>query len=221
MIEFEQLKLTEEDLNRNAMYAANKKRGETLKKFNNIEEYLKSLQTKVILEYSNDFNIPRIAQLTQKTNQFNLTTKRYTQEEIRRLHHSQDYAVLSIQVTDIYGDNGITGVCIVKLEGESACVDTFLISCRTMGRNVEYAFLNKVVELLRTKGIQMVNALYRKTERNKAAMEFYQKAGFSIVSSNENETFYRLDASAQRDRNEQIETIVKGEPSLWTKNSST
>ncbi|SHH59314.1 HAD-superfamily phosphatase, subfamily IIIC/FkbH-like domain-containing protein [Sporobacter termitidis DSM 10068] len=219
LIEFEYLKLTAEDLSRNVMYTANKKRDEAQKKFSTVEEYLNSLQTKVILEFSNDFTIPRIAQLTQKTNQFNLTTKRYTQEEITRFHQSPDYIVASVQVTDIYGDNGITGVCIVKLEGDSAFIDTFLLSCRIMGRDVEFAFLSKVVELLRAQGVKTVDALYRKTERNQTTADFYMKAGFSVVSANESETSYRLDESAQPGGIEQIETIVKGEIPLWTKNS--
>jgi FkbH-like protein len=184
-----------------------------------VEDYLKSLGMQVFLEPSNDFSIPRIAQLTQKTNQFNLTTKRYTQEDILNFHHSQDHVVLSIRVTDIYGDNGITGVCIVKLGSESALIDTFLMSCRIMGRNIEYAFLSKVVELLRASGFKTITALYRKTEKNKAAMDFYQKAGFTAISENMNETVYRLDGPAKLDRTGQIETIVKGEPPLWTKNS--
>ncbi len=216
LIEFEQLKLTKEDLSRNAMYAANKARAEKQKKFGSVEEYLTSLHTKAILEYSNDFNIPRIAQLTQKTNQFNLTARKYTQDDIRRLHHLQEYIVLSLQVTDIYGDNGITGVCITRLEDENAFIDSFLLSCRILGRKIEFAFLNKVVEHLRARGIKTIDALYIKTEKNKAASDFYPKAGFSAVSADGNQALYRLEDPARLDGVEQIETIVKGEPTIWT-----
>jgi FkbH-like protein len=219
LIEFEQLKLTEEDLNRNAMYAANKYRAENQNKFGSVEEFLTSLGTKVILELSNDFTIPRIAQLTQKTNQFNLTTKRYTQEEIRRFHEAPDYLVLSIQVTDIYGDNGITGVCIVRLEDDSAFIDSFLLSCRILGRRVEYAFLGQVAALLRAKGILTINALYKRTEKNTAASDFYPKAGFAVADAIENDIFYRLEGPPRLDGIEHIETIVKGAPALWTENS--
>jgi len=176
-----------------------------------VEDYLKSLQTKVILECSNEFNIPRIAQLTQKTNQFNMTTKRYTQEEITEFHNSPDYVVMSCQVTDIYGDNGITGVCIVNLNDQCAQIDSFLLSCRVLGRNVEYAFLNLIISILRGKGIQAVTASYRKTDKNKANMDFYSKAGFSLESATENEVEYHLDESMQLFVTDQIETAVKGE----------
>ncbi len=93
-----------------------------------------------------------------------------------RFHQSRDYIVMSIHVTDIYGDNGITGVCIVKLEGASADIDTFLLSCRVMGRNVEYAFLSAVVELLRAKGVKTVNALYRKTDKKQSRHGFLSQS---------------------------------------------
>lgn len=211
MIEFEQMRLTDEDLNRNAMYESNKKRDESQKKFNNVDDYLKSLQTKVILDCSNDFNIPRIAQLTQKTNQFNMTTKRYTLQDITSMHQAADSIVVSCQVTDIYGDNGITGVCIIKLEGDSAFIDTFLLSCRVLGRNVEYALLNEIVSMLRVKGVKNVYAQYKKTEKNKANADFYSKAGFSVYSANDSGTDYVLDESKQLKIIEQIEIINKGD----------
>jgi FkbH-like protein len=210
LVEFEQLRLTGEDLGRNGMYAGNRRRNEARRKFGSAEEFIKSLDIKVILEASNDFTIPRIAQLTQKTNQFNLTTRRYTQEDITALHHSENHLVLSARVTDIYGDNGITGVCIATLEGDEAYIDTFLLSCRVMGRNVEYAFLSKVVDLLRSRGVKTIRARYVRTQRNEATMNFYQNAGFSAVSSDEDGTAYRLDASRSV-RRVDIETVMKGD----------
>ncbi len=218
LVEFERLKLTEEDLNRNAMYTADKERKAAQGKFSTVEDYLDSLQIKIILEASNEFTMPRIAQLTQKSNQFNLTTKRYTQEDIIKFSNSKDYFVASIQVSDIYGDNGITGVCIVKLADESATIDTFLMSCRIMGRNVEYAFLGKVIELLRASGAKTIYASYKKTAKNTMVSEFYSKAGFTVTSADENGTIYQLDEMTRLDRNGKIEIVVKGDTALWTKN---
>jgi predicted enzyme involved in methoxymalonyl-ACP biosynthesis len=127
--------------------------------------------------------------------------------------------VLAIQVTDIYGDNGIAGVCIVRLEGACAFIDTFLLSCRVMGRNVEFAFLKRVLELLRENGVGTVRALYKRTGKNEAAMDFYPKAGFTAVSAGQDETAYRLEAAELPDGIEYIETVMKGETTLWTKNS--
>lgn len=219
LVEFERLRLTAEDIGRNTMYAGNKKRGEAQQKFSSVNEFLKSLCTRVTLAFSNDFTIPRIAQLTQKTNQFNMTTKRYSQQDILTFHRSDDYMVVSIQVTDIYGDNGITGVCIVHIRGDVALIDTFLLSCRVMGRQVEYAFLDKVVELLRARGIKQISALYIKTEKNKATADFYKNAGFTVVSENENGTDYVLNESKQPLKIGLIETVVKGDAAAWTINS--
>lgn len=196
-IEFERLYMTREDLDRNTMYAGNQKRIQAQKKFGNVEDYLKSLKTKVILEFSNDFSIPRIAQMTQKTNQFNMTTRRYTKEDIIRFHNAEDYLVMTCQVTDIYGDNGITGLCIVKLEGRRAEIDTFLLSCRVMGRNVEYDFIRQIIEILREKGVESIHALYKRTQKNQANRKFYEKSGFSILSETEDEVEFRLDLSGE------------------------
>jgi FkbH-like protein len=200
LIGFERLSLTKEDLNRNVMYESNRKRSESQKKFNNVDDYLKSLQTKVIIEFSNEFNIPRIAQLTQKTNQFNMTTIRRTQDDIRRFHASSDYIVLACQVTDIYGDNGITGVCIAKTENECAYIDTFLLSCRVLGRNIEYAFFNAVARILADRGAKKIRALLRKSEKNKFYADFYQKAGLSVLSASGNETEYILEDYRQSEK---------------------
>lgn len=211
IIEFEYIKLTDEDLSRNSMYSNNKERNGAQQKFSNVEDYLKSLKTKVILEYSNEFSIPRIAQLTQKTNQFNMTTKRYTQEDIESFHNSQDYVVISIKVKDIYGDNGLTGVCIVKIDGNCARIDTFLLSCRVLGRNVEFAFLNKIISLLQRKGIDTVYASYLMTEKNKVNENFYLRAGFSTQESNANEFVYYMDGNNLLNNIEYIAVIAEGD----------
>jgi FkbH-like protein len=163
------------------------------------------------LAFSNEFSIPRIAQLTQKTNQFNMTTKRYSLEEIKRFHDSTDNLVVSCQITDIYGDSGITGVCIVEQKAETAWIDTFLLSCRILGRRAEYAFLSEIVSLLRDKGIKTIYAKYLKTEKNREHAGFYQNAGFSVLSETESETEFCLGESGRLVQAEEIEVIVKGE----------
>jgi FkbH-like protein len=140
-----------------------------------------------------------------------MTTKRYSQEEIRQFHNSPDDLVVSCRITDIYGDNGITGVCIVKLKEDSAWIDTFLLSCRVLGRKAEYAFLNEIVSLLRNKGIQTIYAKFIKTEKNRENAEFYKNAGFSMLSENENEMEFCLRGLGQLVQIEEIEVLVKGE----------
>ncbi len=207
LVEFELLSITKEDIKRNSMYLENLKRSEYKSQYKNINEYLESLEIRIILEYANEFNVPRIAQLTQKTNQFNMTTKRYLQADIEEMAKSEQYMIVSCQATDKFGDNGITGVCIVKTEGTYALIDTYLLSCRVLGRNIEYAFIKNIILKLKSKGIEKIFAQFIKTDKNKANEGFYEKAGFSkylltdidrdiaLLKEVKSEAFYCIESS--------------------------
>lgn len=208
IVEFEFLKITDEDIKRNLMYKGNQKRIELRQQFKNIDDYLASLKIKVVIEYANKFSIPRIAQLTQKTNQFNMTTKRYSQTDIENMVKSENYFVLSCQVLDKFGDNGISGVCIIKMEDTCAYFDTFLLSCRVLGRNVEYAYIHKIISLLRGKSIDHIYALFIRTEKNKANEKFYAQAGFTKSLSDEKEIIYSLESINELKNIKYIEMIM-------------
>ncbi len=190
---FESLDFTEEDLKRNDMYMSNKKREEFSLNFNSKEDYLNSLGTKITVEYANEFTIPRISQLTQKTNQFNMTTKRYTEGEIKKLLNNGFYVMCCI-VEDKFGDNGITGVCIASPAGETAYLDTFLLSCRVLGRDVEKAFLFAIADNLFKKGFKKIRADFIKTQRNGQNQNFYLNSGFSIYKKEDNRILFELKA---------------------------
>lgn len=208
IVEFEFLKITDEDIKRNLMYKGNQRRIELRQQFKNIDDYLASLKIKVVIEYANKFSIPRIAQLTQKTNQFNMTTKRYSQTDIENMVKSENYFVLSCQVLDKFGDNGISGVCIIKMENTCAYFDTFLLSCRVLGRNVEYAYIHKIISLLRGKSIDHIYALFIRTEKNKANEKFYAQAGFTKSLSDEKEIIYSLESINELKNIKYIEMIM-------------
>lgn len=208
IVEFEFLKITDEDIKRNLMYKGNQRRIELRQQFKNIDDYLASLKIKVVIEYANKFSIPRIAQLTQKTNQFNMTTKRYSQTDIENMVKSENYFVLSCQVLDKFGDNGISGVCIIKMENTCAYFDTFLLSCRVLGRNVEYAYIHKIISLLRGKSIDHIYALFIRTEKNKANEKFYAQAGFTKSLSDEKEIIYSLESINELKSIKYIEMIM-------------
>lgn len=208
IVEFEFLKITDEDIKRNLMYKGNQRRIELRQQFKNIDDYLASLKIKVVIEYANKFSIPRIAQLTQKTNQFNMTTKRYSQTDIENMVKSENYFVLSCQVLDKFGDNGISGVCIIKMEDTCAYFDTFLLSCRVLGRNVEYAYIHKIISLLRGKSIDHIYALFIRTEKNKANEKFYAQAGFTKSLSDEKEIIYSLESINELKSIKYIEMIM-------------
>lgn len=189
---FETLQLTAEDEKRNSMLEQDRIRIQSKETFKNLEEYLASLETAVTVMPADDFNMPRISQLTLKTNQFNMTTKRYQVSDIKTLLGAGGCEAYCCSVSDKFGDSGITGCCIVRSEDGAARIDTFLLSCRVLGRNVEYSFLAAVLKRLRDRGVGRITAEYRPTAKNRANADFYKKAGFIIVRSDDSATLYEL-----------------------------
>ena len=166
-----------------------------------IENYLESLGLKINLLWNNSVSVSRIAQMTQKTNQFNLTTKRYTESDIVQYIEDSNFEILSISVQDKFGDYGITGTCIINLKDSVAVIDSFLMSCRIIGRNIELAFFDQVVGFLLSKNINLVYANYIKTLKNNQVEFFYEKLGFNIVSLDSNQKKYSLDIEKYKMRN--------------------
>ena len=135
----------------------------------------------------------RIAQLTQKTNQFNLTTKRYTEHEIEQFISDGKTKIYSMFVKDKFGDNGLTGLCIIRIDqnnAENAIIDTLLMSCRVIGRNIEYVFVNYIIQQLQKLSIKTVTADFYPTKKNSQVELFYDKLKFDVVSKSEGGTKY-------------------------------
>ncbi len=154
-------------------------------------DFIKSLDIRIDIIGANEFNTPRIAQMTQKTNQFNLTTHRYTEADINSFIEKGD-DVFCISVSDRFGDNGITGEIIVRKEGETAEIDTLLLSCRILGKEIEKAFVKSVLNILYDGGIRIVKAKYIQTQKNGQVADFYDKIGFTLTSSTDKEKEYEL-----------------------------
>jgi FkbH-like protein len=129
------------------------------------------------VKLNDQLQIPRISELTQKTNQFNLTTKRYTEEEIKNAME-YPFLVYSLSVKDKFGDSGLVGVCIVR--GNS--IDVFLLSCRVLGRNIEFAFIDYIIQDLKKKGYQALIGTYIKSEKNQQVEKFYSDCGFECIN---------------------------------------
>lgn len=170
-------RLTAEDQAKTEQYKANSARSKVSTAFGSIEEYLLSLNTTISIDKADTFNIPRIAQLTQKTNQFNLTTKRYTEPEISDLNNKGNL-VFCASVSDRFGDNGITAVGIVLLNGHAASIDSYLLSCRILGREIESALIRVVLNYLFENGIHTIESKYIPTLKNRQTEAFYDKLGF-------------------------------------------
>ena len=182
MKEFDVVKITEEDVKRNDMYLGQKKRKELENEIGDFKEFLKQMNIEVNIQNADSFSIPRISQLTLKTNQFNLTTRRYQEEEISAFASSKDRIVECAQVSDKFGDNGITGVYIVKKESnEEWIIDTFLLSCRIIGRGIEEAMLSQIIEKAKSLGVKRIKGEFISTSKNKPAENFYNNCGFKKI----------------------------------------
>jgi FkbH-like protein len=183
--DFETYILSEEDLRRGEMYVQQKKRAGLQKSSMDIDEFLKSLEMTVTISKANEFNIPRIAQLTKKTNQFNMTTRRYEEEDIARFSSDPSYLVFCVKVEDKFGDNGITGVSIVKKGHDHWDIDTFLLSCRIIGRKVEETMLTFILENAKNSGVGRITAGFIETKKNAPAKDFYKRSHFMLIEEND------------------------------------
>jgi FkbH-like protein len=182
--DFNVLQRTDEDIKRGQMYAQQRERKELEKSISNLDDFLEQLDIKVKMKNSSEFLIPRISQLTLKTNQFNLTTRRYQEEEIRNFTNDHKFIVGCAQVLDKFGDNGITGVYIINKQDKIWSIDTFLLSCRIMGRGVENGILSQILIDAKHNGVKEIRANFIPTQKNKPAENFLPDFGFKKEGDN-------------------------------------
>lgn len=190
--QFVQLNQSKEDVKKLEQYKQNVSRANAEKKYDDFEGFLQSLNLKLTI-YRNDKEIiPRIAQMTQKTNQFNLTTKRYTELQIEQMTTSSGFDCIAFGVEDKFGDSGITGLCIINYENaKHATIDTLLMSCRILGRKIEYKFLEEILSLAFNK-VDVLDSSYVRTNKNAQVAEFYKSIGFTVEESSESKTTYSM-----------------------------
>jgi FkbH-like protein len=174
---FDLLKVSKEDLQRTRMYLEEKKREELKSAFSSINEYLFDLEMQLTIEPAGKENIERIAQLINKTNQFNLRTRRYTVEQVRGFAQSPRHRVFGASLKDKFGEFGLIGVLMLERKEDCWFIDTFLLSCRAMSRGVEKEFLRRV--LMQLDGPQLICGEYLKTPKNSPVERLYESLGFS------------------------------------------
>jgi FkbH-like protein len=175
---FERLTLSVEDRQRGELYAAQRERADLERSVTSKEDFYRSLCQVAEIAPVNGQTLARVAQLTQKTNQFNLTTRRYTEQQVEQMMTSPEWRVWSLRVTDRYADNGLVGVAIARLLGEVCEIDTFLMSCRVIGRTVETALLARLASDAREHGASLLQGWFLPTKKNAPAKEFYPEHGF-------------------------------------------
>jgi FkbH-like protein len=180
---FEKLSLTSEDRRRGELYQAQSQREEWRQSAASLEDFFAGLEMEADIRAVDTFSEPRVADLIQKTNQFNLTTRRYSPVELASILKNPAYAAFSVRVTDRFGDNGIVGVAILERTAERARVDTLLLSCRVIGRHVETALLAFVAEWAEGQGVALLEGEFIPTAKNAPAADFYDRHGFRKASS--------------------------------------
>ncbi|MEK7524455.1 MAG: HAD-IIIC family phosphatase [Patescibacteria group bacterium] len=182
--------VTEEDKKRAAMYADEKKRRSFKEASIDMDSFLRGLGIAITMQPVSDASIARAAQLTQKTNQFNLTTHRYQEEDIRDML-TQGFAMWILDVKDKFGDYGLTGLAVACDAGEYWDIDTLLLSCRVLGKRVEEEFFSCVLNQLKSQDAKKVIGTYIPTAKNGQVKDFYQKFGFTKQQSGAGEVWER------------------------------
>ncbi|SFK83813.1 HAD-superfamily phosphatase, subfamily IIIC/FkbH-like domain-containing protein [Nitrosomonas aestuarii] len=189
---FEKIDFTDDDAQRSAQYKSNLRRHEMLQTTPNLTEYLASLEMRIRFVPFDEMGRKRIVQLINKTNQFNLTTRRYTEADVLEFEKSDHYVTLQVHLQDKFGDNGMVCVVICKAYDDYWEIDTWLMSCRVIKRRVEEAVCDEIVALARSYGINKLRGFYRPTEKNKLVKEHYHKLGFELMSSSDSEEVWEL-----------------------------
>jgi len=192
---FEAVHISAEDIARAGLYQANAKREVSLGKFRSYDEYLLSLEMEAEIDVFNDYYLDRIAQLTNKTNQFNLTTTRYTAANLRHIAAAAGYVSLYGRLKDKFSDHGLISVVLGEVKERELHVLLWLMSCRVLKRGMEHAMLDALVAQCQNKGITGIYGRYLRTAKNGMVAKHYEEMGFECVSQSEQESTWRLDLS--------------------------
>jgi FkbH-like protein len=190
---FERLVLSAEDRERGQYYTEQRLRLEFERSASSLEDFYRSLQQELEIAPVTAETLTRIAQLTQKTNQFNLTTRRYTEQQIVDMESSPDWRVYSMRVRDRFGDNGLVGVAITCDVHEVCEIDVLLLSCRVIGRTVETALLSFLVERARSMSMKQLQGWFLPTKKNEPAKEFYPRHNFRLLAERDGGTLWSMD----------------------------
>nr|MBA3768661.1 hypothetical protein [Acidobacteriota bacterium] len=180
---FDRLTITGEDEKRTTLYKQNTERERVRKESLSFEDFLTSLGLNVQISELQPENIERLSQLTQRTNQFNFTTVRRSQGEIRSLYQAGESECLVVKVSDRFGDYGLVGVIIFRAGSDAINVDTFLLSCRALGRGVEQQMLAKLGEIAKKRGLDHVDVTFIDSGKNRPASDFLESVGANFKNA--------------------------------------
>ncbi|MFE2410979.1 HAD-IIIC family phosphatase [Kitasatospora sp. NPDC059408] len=190
---FDVTRLTGEDRARPALYRQELDRQDFLDSFESLEGFLRELRVTVHLAPATDAEVARLSQITLRTNQFNLTTRRLQPADVTALRADPDAHVLAIRAADRFGDNGLVGAVFTRREGTALLIDNFLLSCRVFSRGIEQACLSAVLRAARASGAEEVVGEYRESPKNGKVRDFYPRHGFETAGQDGPATAFRHD----------------------------
>jgi FkbH-like protein len=198
---FETVSFSNEDKERTKLYQIESQRATVQQKFTNEGDFLKSLDMVSLVEPFNKFNKPRVAQLSQRSNQFNLRTVRYTDDDIEKLGTNEDYFTFTFTLEDKFGDNGLICVIILQKEDEKTLfIDTWFMSCRVLKRTMENFVLNTLVDFAVENNFETIKGEYLPTAKNEMVKDHYKNLGFA-----ENGNYWELDVASYENKNTYID----------------
>lgn len=203
---FETTELSLEDLQKTEMYHSNLKRTELLNSTSNYDDYLKSLGMKAIIKDFEKMYVSRISQLSNKSNQFNLTTHRYNENEIEKIMLDDNYISIYGKLSDCFGDNGVVSVIIGEKKNKELHIDLWIMSCRVLKRDMEYAMLDELVHKSLSNNIDKIIGYYYPTKKNGMVREFYKLLGFKLITCDgDGNSVWELSLKDYKCRNKFIE----------------
>ena len=203
---FEVTTLSKDDLNRNEMYKQNLERAKAEGSFSNYKDYLLSLDMKGIIRSFEPIYYERISQLSNKSNQYNLTTKRFTISDIENMANDNSYITLYGKLLDRFGDNGLVSVAIGNIKEDICDIDLWIMSCRVLKRDLEYAMMDEFVKKCKERNIKEIRGYYYPTAKNMMVKDFYSLHGFSkIDEDSDGSTTWSLLVEDYVNKNEVIE----------------
>jgi len=204
---FEPLQLTAEDRDRSEMYRQETQRKQAQSEATDLDSFLASLEMKATFQQFLPEDIPRIAQLINKSNQFNLTTRRRTETEVAAIATDPRYVTLTVRLADRFGDYGLVGVVIGHLQADRIEIDTWLMSCRVLQRGMEKEMMNEVFRLAKSRGSKTVSGEFIPTEKNSMVRDFYPTHGFQSIPSAAPSARYQKSVNAYATEATKIEVL--------------
>lgn len=204
---FEVTLLSSEDMQKTEMYHAKMSANKIASTFANYGEYLDNLQMSATIYDFKAIFVERIAQLTNKTNQFNLTTLRCSEEDIKAMQGNPNYICLCGHLTDKFGNNGLVTVVAGEILSSELHIRLWLMSCRVLKRDMEVAMMNVLVKKAQKKGVKKIIGYYYPTKKNGMVKNFFEMMGFQLVMNDNENTVWELEINEYRQKNAHIQIV--------------